>query len=293
MVPQRVCVAAGQNSVCVSVMLELLEQQHCLYAELMEQQERRVTALMKRMLEMISARLTKELHELKIGLQRVHADVSLLRRHTALTAHCVDNLRHGLMEDRRIAGRKGGKVDKETAGRKVTVGGEGMKTAEMKRLEEFANEPKAKKLVADLTDIQLHDIKNGDGSISTAELGSVMRSLGQNPTDTELYDIIRQVDADGNGRIDFPEFITLMMKKMKDTGSEDEIHEAFKVFDKDGNGFITGVELHAVMTNLGEEVTEEEVDEMIREADKDGDGQVNYQGLYRITLHMNAIHLGA
>lgn len=41
--------------------------------------------------------------------------------------------------------------------------------------------------------------KNGDGSISTAELGSVMRSLGQNPTDTELYEIIREVDADGKG----------------------------------------------------------------------------------------------
>ncbi|XP_058254940.1 calmodulin-1a isoform X2 [Hemibagrus wyckioides] len=264
----------------------------------MEQQERRVTALMKRMVDMSSARLTKELHELKIGLQRVHADVSLLCRHTALTAHCMDNLRHKLIEDRRIEGRKGGKVDKETAGRKETGRGEGMKTAEMKRLEEFTKEPKAKKLVADLTDIQLHDLKadqlteeqitefreafmlfdkNGDGSISTAELGSVMRSLGQNPTDTELYDIIRQVDADGNGRIDFPEFITMMVKKMKDTGSEDEIHEAFKVFDKDGNGFITGAELRAVMTNLGEEVTGQEVDEMIREADKDGDGQVNYQ----------------
>ncbi|GAA6083599.1 calmodulin-1a, partial [Tachysurus ichikawai] len=119
--------------------------------------------------------------------------------------------------------------------------------------------------------------KNGDGSISTAELGSVMRSLGQNPTDTELYEIIREVDADGNGTIDFPEFITMMVQKMKDTGVEDEIHQAFKVFDKDGNGFITGAELRVVMTNLGEEVTGEEVDEMIKEADKDGDGQVNYQ----------------
>ena len=55
-----------------------------------------------------------------------------------------------------------------------------------------------------------------------------MRSLGQNPTEAELRDMINEVDADGNGVIDFPEFLTMMARKMKDTESEDEIREAFK-----------------------------------------------------------------
>lgn len=84
----------------------------------------------------------------------------------------------------------------------------------------------------------------------------------------------------GNGTIDFPEFLTMMARKMKDTDSEEEIREAFRVFDKDGNGFISAAELRHVMTNLGEKLTDEEVDEMIREADIDGDGQVNYEGKY-------------
>ena len=119
--------------------------------------------------------------------------------------------------------------------------------------------------------------KDGDGTITTKELGTVMRSLGQNPTEAELQDMINEVDADGNGTIDFPEFLTLMARKMKDTDSEEEILEAFKVFDKDGNGFISAAELRHVMTNLGEKLTDEEVDEMIREADIDGDGQINYE----------------
>ena len=41
-----------------------------------------------------------------------------------------------------------------------------------------------------------------------------MKSLGQNPTDTELVDMINECDADGNGSIDFQEFLVLMHKKM-------------------------------------------------------------------------------
>jgi calmodulin len=126
--------------------------------------------------------------------------------------------------------------------------------------------------------------KDGDGTITTKELGTVMRSLGQNPTEAELADMINEVDTDGNGTIDFPEFLTMMARKMKDTDSEEEILEAFKVFDKDGNGFISAAELRHIMTNLGEKLSDEEVDEMIREADIDGDGQINYEEFVKMMM---------
>ncbi|KAJ3997619.1 calmodulin [Lentinula boryana] len=78
-----------------------------------------------------------------------------------------------------------------------------------------------------------------------------MRSLGQNPTDAELQDMINEVDVDGNGTIDFNEFLAMMEKKFKDTDSEEEIRQAFQVFDKDGNGTISAKELKAVMESLG------------------------------------------
>lgn len=42
--------------------------------------------------------------------------------------------------------------------------------------------------------------KDGSGTISNDELGTVMRSLGQNPSDQELTDLVEEVDIDGRDR---------------------------------------------------------------------------------------------
>ena len=92
---------------------------------------------------------------------------------------------------------------------------------------------------------------DGDGRITLLELGTVMRALGQNPTEAELFDMINEIDADGNGTIDFSEFLTMMSRKVHDSNPEEEMKEAFKVFDKDGNGLISATELRHVMDRLG------------------------------------------
>ena len=131
--------------------------------------------------------------------------------------------------------------------------------------------------------------KDGDGRITSQELGTVMRSLGQNPTEAELRDMIHEVDCDGNGTVDFDEFLLMLQRKMKDSDTEEELRQAFRVFDRDGNGLISANELRHVMTNLGEKLTDAEVDEMIHEADIDGDGMVNYEGTQRLLPIINLV----
>ena len=50
-----------------------------------------------------------------------------------------------------------------------------------------------------------------------------MRSLGQNPNEEELDDMIKEIDEDGNGTVDFEEFLIMMSKKMKEVDSDEEL----------------------------------------------------------------------
>jgi len=131
--------------------------------------------------------------------------------------------------------------------------------------------------------------KDGDGSITAIELGTVMRSMGQNPTQKELQDMINEVDADGNGDIDFPEFLTMMARKMKEEDSEEDIKVAFEVFDSNKDGFISASELRDVMLSLGEKLTDREVTQMIHDADSDKDGKINYKDFLKMMMDPNVI----
>ncbi|KAL9099572.1 MAG: hypothetical protein Q9163_004952, partial [Psora crenata] len=116
---------------------------------------------------------------------------------------------------------------------------------------------------------------NGDGEITVAELGNVMRSLGLRPSETELQDLMNEIDVDRSGTISFEEFSTIMAQKVAETDSDAELKAAFDVFDKDGNGSISAEELSSLMKSIGEDLTDEDIEEMVKEADKDGDGNID------------------
>lgn len=119
--------------------------------------------------------------------------------------------------------------------------------------------------------------KDGDGTITTKELGTVMRSLGQNPSEEQLLEMITEVDADGSGTIDFQEFLLMMSKQFLEKDTEEDLRETFEALDKDGNGFLSAFELRQILQTLGINLSDEEVFEMVAEADIDGDGKVNFE----------------
>ncbi|KAK2497698.1 hypothetical protein MC885_012308 [Smutsia gigantea] len=124
--------------------------------------------------------------------------------------------------------------------------------------------------------------KDGDGTITTQELGAVMQALGKDLPEAELKEIIGKVDTDADGVISFPEFLEEMVRRMRAWRKKQDLQEVFRVFDVDGNGYISVDELKQVMAKLGEELSQEVLEAMIHEADVDQDGQVNYEEFVRI-----------
>ena len=89
--------------------------------------------------------------------------------------------------------------------------------------------------------------------------------------------MIDEVDADGNGSLEFPEFLNLMANKMRHTDTEEELIEAFKIFDRDGDQLIRVAEIRHVFDILGEKMSYDEIKDMISLADSDGDADsINY-----------------
>lgn len=118
-----------------------------------------------------------------------------------------------------------------------------------------------------------------DGSISTDELGTIMRSLGQSVTEVELNDMISKVDTDENKCLDFSEFLLLMTQKMIKDDENYEYYRLFKLFDEDGNGVISNFELKLALMKC---TTQEDViNNILSMADVDGDGNINFKEFVR------------
>ena len=128
--------------------------------------------------------------------------------------------------------------------------------------------------------------KDGNDRVRTRDIGTIMRSVGQFVTDTDLIDMTNKFDMDMNGTIDLDNFLLLMTHVASDEDNEEELRAAFRAFDDVGKGFIPAAALRHIMTSLGDKLPEDEVDEMMREANIDSDGQINYEEFVTMMMSM-------
>lgn len=104
--------------------------------------------------------------------------------------------------------------------------------------------------------------QNRDGFIDKEDLHDMLASLGKNPTDEYLEEMMSAAP----GPINFTMFLTMFGDKLNGTDPEDVIRNAFACFDEDGTGKISEDRLRELLTTMGDRFTDDDVDEMYRDA---------------------------
>ncbi|KAL5735927.1 hypothetical protein ACOSQ2_030715 [Xanthoceras sorbifolium] len=115
---------------------------------------------------------------------------------------------------------------------------------------------------------------DNSGTITYDELKAGLARLGSKLTEAEVQQLMEAADVDGNGTIDYIEFITATMHRHK-LERDEHLYKAFQHFDKDSSGFITVDELETAMKEYGMG-DDDTIKEIISEVDTDNDGRINY-----------------
>ena len=116
-------------------------------------------------------------------------------------------------------------------------------------------------------------------------LGLLTKNLGQNYRPEELERLMEEVDEDGNGKIEFEEFVMAMENKSKE--DEYTIKQAFAILDRNDSGYITPNDLRHAMICLGENYSLEEITEMLSLVDEDQDGVINFQEFNKLVKKLS------
>merc|ERR1711884_57191 len=117
------------------------------------------------------------------------------------------------------------------------------------------------------------------GSISVETLNTILKMMGMHVSSRALDEIVQEIDEDGSGELEFPEFIQLAAKFLIEEDEEQmkwELREAFRIYDKQGNGYITVDTLKEILREIDASLNEDNLEQIIDEVDEDGSGTVDF-----------------
>lgn len=121
--------------------------------------------------------------------------------------------------------------------------------------------------------------KNGDGKLSTEELKTGFTSAGFDLND--INSIISYCDGDGNGQIDYTEFLTATMN-WKKVLTKEKLEIVFNAFDTDKSGYISLGEIKDFFGEGGNDIKGNVWADMMNEADTNGDGKIDIEEFLKL-----------
>ncbi len=126
------------------------------------------------------------------------------------------------------------------------------------------------------------------GMLTLQTLVSVIKTVGQIPTESDMIDLMREVDLDNSGTIDFYEFVNIISRNMHPSEKNQEIRHAFHLFDQNQDGIITFDELKlTIEKHLKTPINDFELRQMIELADRNGNGHVSFDDFLHAAVCRN------
>ncbi|KAJ6811744.1 calcium-dependent protein kinase 20-like isoform X1 [Iris pallida] len=117
---------------------------------------------------------------------------------------------------------------------------------------------------------------NNNGKITLEELKHGLHKLGHQIADADVKILMDAADVDGNGTLDYGEFVAVSIH-IKKIGNDEHLHKAFAFFDHNKSGYIEIEELReSLADDLGQN-DEEVINAIIRDVDTDKDGKISYE----------------
>ncbi|CAF0845688.1 unnamed protein product [Rotaria sp. Silwood1] len=130
--------------------------------------------------------------------------------------------------------------------------------------------------------------KDNQEMLTLQTLVSVMKTVGHSPTESDMIDLMREIDIDNSSTIDFYEFVNIISHNMYPSETNQEIRQAFDLFDQNQDGIITFDDLKLTVEKyLINSINDFELYQMIELADRNGHGHVSFEDFLHAAVCRN------
>ncbi|XP_068676925.1 calmodulin-like isoform X1 [Montipora foliosa] len=121
-----------------------------------------------------------------------------------------------------------------------------------------------------------------NGRISTNQLRQAMQLVGLNPTDTQIQNLINEREYDGDGFLEFPDFIKTV-EEYKKPGDKADLIMLFRVFDPENKGYVEAEEIRDALHRL-KDLSKEEIEDLLEDADLKQNRHVYFDEFSRLLV---------
>ncbi|CAK9169627.1 unnamed protein product [Ilex paraguariensis] len=118
---------------------------------------------------------------------------------------------------------------------------------------------------------------DNDGSITAAELGGIMGSLGYNPSEQDVTTMMQKGDTNKDGLLSISEFLDMNTKELELGSLATCLRGALETLDLEGDEVVTGEELYQVVGTTAAQLSPEDCQAIIASMDGDGDGSISFE----------------